>query len=212
MPALSLRFYRVSLNVPEMPGHAQALLGSATSPEALAQSLGWEGTVDPAYLQSAFAPHKQARDFLDLWKLHHRQRRMRTERITRGYPDLIAPRTGIKGWFQKRRDKRELTLPITADLTDWLLNCPRYTLLNSLHDALLGPSSVAEPREIKFDEIAALPHPVIDMITGSDEKAVKAMVEALSAPLTKIDPSFLIEKLAGYVHYLPKRGFAYYYA
>jgi hypothetical protein len=71
---------------------------------------------------------------------------------------------------------------------------------------------MADPKEISFDEISPIYHPFAEMIHQCDMERAKRISDTLTHPFHKINPAVLIQDVAGYVFYLPTKGFAYYYA
>jgi len=207
---LSLNPYRASINPSILVSSAEELLAHAGSVESLKDYLRWEPV--PEVLQQGFAGQKDAVKLLNLIKGNRKRRQLKERRLARGYANFIEPRKGIKGWWQKKfYDGKELTLPNGFDIMDWLHRSPRYLLLSSLHDVLISFVSSAEPRRVELEDICNCSNPVVNMIEQNDLASAERLVKAMTVPLAKVPPDFLVECLSGYVvNYDRKKTLAYY--
>jgi transposase len=142
------------------------------------------------------------------------RRQLKEQRIARGYPTLVSPRTGLKGWVQKKfRDPKEQRLPITLDILAWLKELPRLQLLVAIHDGILAQVSSAEPRPVGADQqMNQFINPLAEMIRDNDASRIERVRQALAEPLPSIPAATVVDELAGYViSYDRNRGVAYYY-
>ncbi len=208
---LSLVPYRIPINSSLLQKTTEELLGQCSEVESLVEYLGWEEL--PEDLKSGFAPQKNSKEFLKMLKENQKRKELKSKRIQAGFQDLIAPRKGVKGWVQKKfRDPKEDALPIGYDIFVWLRESPRLALLTSMHDALLGFCSSAEPRRVEIEEVTEYQNPFCPIISRNDQDGAERVQKALSAQLKSVEPQFVIDNCPGYVvQYDLKKGVAYYY-
>ncbi|MDR0533824.1 MAG: hypothetical protein LBH01_07710 [Verrucomicrobiales bacterium] len=210
---LTLTPHRVSINPNLLAGSAEELLSHAASPQSLAEFLNWSSP--PEILTAGFAPQKDAKKLLLLMRENKLRKQLKAKRVAKGYADFIQPRKGFKGWWQKKfNDPKELQLACGYQVLDFLRESPRLQLLAALHDTLLAYVSGAEPRRVELSEIYTNINPLASMVANDDLAAAdRLVVKALSAPLSKVSPAFIIENLHGHVFdYDQKRSFAHYFA
>ncbi|MEM9398603.1 MAG: hypothetical protein AAF984_00190 [Verrucomicrobiota bacterium] len=211
MMYLSLQAYRVAINTSIIGDATEELIQEASTPEGLTKVLGYEGDVMPEEYRMGLNPQKNTGKLPSYLKEGVKRNKLRAGRIKRGFKDFNE-RKGIKGWIQKTFfDKKELSCVTEYEVFHWLHHSPRYNLLTTLHDLILNKVSTGEPREISLDEITSFPNPATTMVAHNDLAFAKKLSTALSTPMAKLSPDFLIEGLSGYVHYQRVRGFAYYY-
>lgn len=153
------------------------------------------------------------KEFLKMLKENDKRKQIKSKRVQAGYQDMVVERKGIKGWTQKKfRDSKELELPLGYGLFVWLRDSPRLALLTSMHDAILGYCSSAEPRRVEMEEVTEYQNAFCPVVSKYDQDGAERIQKALSSPLKSVDPQFLIEFCAGYVmQYDMKKGVAYYY-
>lgn len=205
--------YRVPINVSILDGTVEKILQEGNNAEALLDALGW-GNEHTDFVKAGQAPAKDHKKLPQMIKENALRKQLKQQRIERGYPTLISPRTGLKGWIQKKfRDPKEQKLPITLDILTWLRGLPRFQLLVAIHDGILGQVSSAEPRRVGHDhQMNEFVNPVAEMIRENDMARVERLRHALAAPLPSIPPATVIDDLVGYViSYDRNRGVAYYY-
>jgi hypothetical protein len=210
---LTLTPHRVSINPNLLAGSAGELLSHATTPQSLAEFLNW--TSPPEILSAGFAPQKDAKKLLLMMKENKQRKQLKTKRVAKGYADFIQPRKGFKGWWQRKfDDPKELRLACGYQVLDFLKNSPRLALLAALHDTLLAYVAGAEPRRVELSEIYTSINPLALMVANDDlVSADRLVVKALSVPLAKVAPAFIIENLYSHVFdYDQKRSFAHYFA
>jgi hypothetical protein len=210
---LTLTPYRISINSNLLAENAEKLLAHAGSPQSLAEFLNWSSP--PEILTAGFPPQPDARRLLVLMKENKLRRRLKARRQARGYADLVQPRAGFKGWWQRRvNDPKELKLACGGEVMEFLRHSPRLALLAALHDTLLAYVSAAEPRRVELTEVYTAVNPLTLMVASDDLAAAsRLVVRAMSVPLAKVAPSFIIENIHGHVFgYEPKRNFAHYFA
>ncbi|MFZ5806069.1 MAG: hypothetical protein ACOY3I_02515 [Verrucomicrobiota bacterium] len=212
MQSLSLRSYRVGLNVAELENAAQGALHQADNAENLVAHLNWSSPEEIQFLKDGFSSQNDVQGFWHLWHGLQKQSQLRNKRMRAGFPELKGRRKGLRGWWQKFSDKKEIALPINVDLLGWLRSMPRLALLATLHDSLLQKTMIADPVEVDLEEMTAIPHPWAEMIQTLDAQRARRIADSLKSPLHKIKPRILIEDFMNYVIYQPNRGFAYYYA
>ncbi|MDD5262556.1 MAG: hypothetical protein PHD76_11990 [Methylacidiphilales bacterium] len=209
---LNLNPYRVSINPSVLVSSAEEMLAHAGSVQSLRNYLNWDP--EPEVLTTGFPAQKDARKLIQLVKDYKLRRQLKEKRLARGFEDFIEPRNGLKGWWQKKFcDPKELKLSGGHEILEFLRHSHRLMLLASLHDALLSHVSAAEPRIIEIEESSNYINPLMEMTAKSDMAAAERAVKALSAPLGKVEPDFLIYGVAGYVlGYDRKKSVAYYLA
>lgn len=208
-----LSAYRVPINVSILDSTAEKILKEGKTVEALLDLLGW-GNEHADFVRAGLAPVKEHKKLPQMVKDNCLRRKLKQERIARGYPTLVSPRRGIKGWIQKKfRDPKELRLPISLDIHQWLLGLPRFQLLVAIHDGILGQVSSAEPRRISQDhQMQEFVNPLAEMLREGDTARVERLRQALSAPLAAVPVGTVVDDLAGYVvAYDRNHGIAYYY-
>lgn len=209
---LTLRAYKVGFDVIALQTAVKAFLSQADKIENVQNHLEWCKPDEMEFLKDAFHPQTNAKEFFLLFEQVQKQQRLKTRRLRAGFVELKGQRKGIRGWWQKFSDKKELALPVGADIFEWLQQSKRLHLLVSLHDSFLSRVMIAEPTEIDLDEITALSNPVAETISTLDRPRAKRLAAALSCPLRKISADFLLNELQGYVTYNMNTGFALYYA
>jgi hypothetical protein len=205
--------YRVPINVSILDGTAQKIIQESKKTESLLDALGW-GNEHAEFLKAGTAPVKDGRKLVGMIRDYALRKKLKEERIARGYPTLVSPRKGLKGWVQKKfRDPKENKLPITLDILTWLKNLPRYQLLVAIHDAMLAQVSSAEPRPVGQDhQLSEFVHPVAEMIRSNDVVMAERLRLALTSPLGSLTPQNLVDDVSGYVvSYDRNHGVAYYY-
>lgn len=202
----------MSINPQELEAAAGKLLSQCDKIANLQEFLGWNSEEEMDFLRKGFEPQKNASELSSMMAKMSQRVALKQKRLKGGYEDFTTPRKGLFAWFQKRRDRKELTLPIGVDVMNWLIFSERLSLLATLHDLLISHVTPATPREIGLEEIFSLQLPLAEMVYRADEARAKRVVEILKAPLHKVPASFLIHEITGYVIYLPSRGFAYYYS
>lgn len=208
-----LSAYRVPINVSILDGTVEKVLKESKNPEAILDALGW-GNEHLDFVKAGLAPVKDHKKLPQMVKENALRKTLKHQRIERGFPTLVSPRTGLKGWIQRKfRDPKEQRLPITLDILAWLKNLPRYQLLVAIHDAILGQVSSAEPRRVGQDhQMSEFVNPVAEMIRLQDQARVERLRHALASPLAAIPAATVIDDLAGYViAYDRNHGVAYYY-
>jgi len=208
-----LSAYRVPINVSILDGTAEKILQEGKNVEALLDALGW-GNEHADFVKAGQAPVKDHKKLPQMIKDNVVRKQIKLERIERGYPTLVSPRTGLKGWVQKKfRDPKEQKLPITLDILSWLRGLPRLQLLVAIHDGILGQVSSAEPRRVGHDhQMNEFVNPVAEMIRDHDTARIERLRHALASPLHSIPAATVIDDLAGYViSYDRNHGVAYYY-
>ena len=208
----NLNFYRISFQAPELFTAAQELLKKSITVESLQHELSWQEKNEIEFLRMGFQPQANAKEILLLLKRIDQRAKYKEARIKSGFPDLLAPRKGLRGWWQSRKDRKEKSFPIALDAFQWFQHSYRLALLATLHDTLLSRVVTGEAHNVPLDEIMAIFHPLTEMVARKNGRSARRLVEALSSPLHQIDPHFLIEGVAGYIIYQTNRGFAYYEA
>ncbi|MEO0453087.1 MAG: hypothetical protein AAFY98_02975 [Verrucomicrobiota bacterium] len=208
---LALVPYRIPINITILQNTARDMLREAKDVESLAQFLGWEADTD--VLVEGFAPVKNAKHLGKLVKENRERTILKARRVAKGFTKMSTPRTGLKGWFQKKfHDPKEMKLPVTEDIYSWVAALPRYALLVSMHDALLAYCSSAEPRRMDVEEMTEFTDPLANAITRHLQGEVDRFQTALNQPLKNIDPSVLIAHFPGYVlKFEQDNSIAYYY-
>ena len=209
---LNLNPHRVSINPSVLVSSAEELLSHAGTIMSLKKHLNWDP--EPEVLVSGFPPQRDAKRLIVLMKEDKQRRLLKEKRLARGFEDFATPRTGFKGWCQKKfHDPKELRLASGYDVFNFLRHSARLMLLASLHDALLSHVSSAEPRRVEIEESAGFSTPLVDMITGNNFAQAEKMVKALNSPLAKVSPDFIINGITGYVmNYDRKKSMTYYLA
>ena len=208
-----LNAYRVPINVSILDGTAEKILKEGRNPDELLDALGW-GNEHREFVKAGLAPVREHKKLGQMIKDNALRRQMKQERIARGYPTLVSPRTGWKGWVQKKfRDPKEQRLPITLDILVWLRELPRLQLLVAIHDGILAQVSSAEPRRVGLDhQMNEFVNPLAEMIRDSDGARIERLRQALASPLPSIPATTVVDDLAGYViSYDRNHGVAYYY-
>jgi len=207
---LKLNPYRIAINPSILHTTIEEILSKADKLENLKEHLGWDPT--PDILTHGFAPMKDSKKLLSFLNENNSRRSLKEKRVARGYKDLVAPRKGLKGWFQKTfSDGKEQNLPTAYDALAWLRQSHRYLLLVSLHDTLVGYASTSEPRRIDLKESTMYYSPIVQALYRNDSAALEKIRAALAAPLNKVVPDTLIEYFTGYVlHYDRKKSSAFY--
>lgn len=207
----TLNPYRVSINASLLESSAKELLGATTDAASLAKLLGWAEV--PDYIWAGVEPYVDGKQVVEMVKNNARRVQLKEARIAKGYTDPNAPRKGISGWLQSNfSDAKENALPVELEIYDWLQRAPRFSLLITLHDSLLSMVSIAEPKQIDFQEITGYPNPISEMIYKQDLKRADRMANALTCKVGDIPPQVLIEDVAGYVvNFQQARGLGYYY-
>jgi hypothetical protein len=208
---LSLVPYRIPINSSLLEKSAEEMLEQAGKLETLVEYLGWEAM--PEELVPGFTPQKNGKEFINLLKENQKRKAIKSKRVSAGFQDLITPRKGLKGWVQKQfRDPTEAQLPLGYDAFVWLRESPRMALLTTLHDALLGYCSSAEPRRVEIEEVTEYQNAFCPVISKFDAEASTRVQKALGSSLKTVDPLFLIDYCPGYVAcYNMQKGVAYYY-
>lgn len=208
---LTLVPYRIPINSTLLGKTTEEMMQQAESLESLAEFMGWAEI--PEELQAGFSQQKNGKEFTKMMKENDRRKELKAKRLQAGFQDLISPRKGLKGWMQKKfRDSKEEALPLGYDLFVWLQNSPRLALLTSMHDALLGFCSSAEPRRVEIEEMTEYQNPICKVVSQGDQERLGQLLKALSSPLKSVDPQFVIDCCPGYVtQYDIKKGVAYYY-
>ncbi|MEM6822779.1 MAG: hypothetical protein AAF558_12665 [Verrucomicrobiota bacterium] len=207
---ISLVPYRIPINSSLLQRTADEMLEQAGKVENLVTFLGWEEM--PPELITGFDPQRNAKEFLNMLKQNQKRKELKAKRVKGGYADLISERKGVKGWAQKKRDDKELDMPLGYDMFIWLRESVRLGLLTSLHDALLGFCSSAEPRQVNIDEVTETRNAFCLTVSKNDTERANQVVKALSSPLKSVDPNFIIDFCPGYVvHYDVGKGVAYYF-
>ncbi|MEM6883614.1 MAG: hypothetical protein AAF571_01185 [Verrucomicrobiota bacterium] len=208
---LSLVPYRIPINSSLLMKTAEEMLEQSAKVESLSEFLGWEEV--PEELKAGFAAQKNGKELVRMLKENEKRKGLKAKRVQAGFPDLIVPRKGFGGWVQKKfRDPKEAQLPLGYDLFIWLQGSPRLALLTSMHDALLGFCSSAEPRRVEIDEVTDYQNPFCRIINRGDQAEMDRLQKALSSQLKSVDPQFIIDCCPGYVtQYDMKKGVAYYY-
>jgi len=209
---LNLNPYRVSINPSVLVSSAEELLSHAGSVQSLKKHLNWDP--EPEVLVSGFPPQRDARRLITLMKENKQRLQLKVKRHGRGFNDFATPREGFKGWWQKKfNDPKELKLAAGYDVLNFLRHSARLMLLASLHDALLPHLSSAEPRKVEIEEAVGYGNPLIEMVTGNNYVEAEKVVKALSLPLNKVSPDFIISGVTGYVmNYDRKKSLTYYLA
>ena len=189
----------------------EEMLEQSAKIETMSEFLGWEEV--PEELAAGFAPQKNGKEFIKMLKENERRKELKAKRVQAGFSDLIVARKGFGGWMQKKfRDPKEALLPLGYDLFIWLQESPRLALLTSMHDALLGFCSSAEPRRVEIDEVTDYQNPFCRIVSRGDQEELDKLLKALSTPLKSVNPQFVIDSCPGYVsQYDMKKGVAYYY-
>jgi hypothetical protein len=208
-----LNAYRVPINVSILDETAERILKTGRNPDELLEALGW-GKEHRDFVQAGLAPTKDHKKLVQMIKDNALRRQLKEQRIARGYPTLVSPRTGLKGWVQKKfRDPKEQRLPITLDILAWLKELPRLQLLVAIHDGILAQVSSAEPRPVGADQqMNQFINPLAEMIRDNDASRIERVRQALAEPLPSIPAATVVDELAGYViSYDRNRGLAYYY-
>jgi hypothetical protein len=217
LPAMvyqSLNAYRVPINVSILDETVEKILQAGRNPDELLEALGW-GKEHRDFVQAGLAPAKDHKKLVQMIKDNALRRQLKEQRIARGYPTLVSPRTGLKGWVQRKfRDPKEQRLPITLDILAWLKEQPRLQLLVAIHDGILAQVSSAEPRRVKVDHhMNEFINPLAEMIRDNDAARIERVRQALAEPLPSIPAATVVDDLAGYViSYNRNHGVAYYYA
>lgn len=208
---LSLAAYRIPINTTILENSARDILSAATDIGALANYLQWEPDLD--VLQTGFPAMRQAKDLTKKAKLNAKRLDLKKQRLQKGFTKLYGSRKGLKGWFQKKfKDPKEISLPLSAEIYEWVVESPRYALLVSLHDALLAYCSSAEPRIMSLENMSEFSDPLTLALREMDEEKLAKMEEALSSPLKNVDPGLLIDLFPGYVRrYDRDNNVAYYF-
>lgn len=206
--------YRVPINVSILDSSAARVLEESKKPETLLDALGW-GNEHLEFVRAGLAPVKDSRKLLQLMKENTQRRKLRADRIARGYATPVTPRPGLKGWIQRKfRDPKENRLPITLDVFAWLRGLPRYQLLVAIHDGLLGQVSSAEPRPVTHEyQMGEFVNPVAEMMRNNDQIRAELLRQSLGNALHALSPQAVVDDIAGYVvAYDRNHGVAYYYA
>ncbi|MEM1157451.1 MAG: hypothetical protein AAF649_01100 [Verrucomicrobiota bacterium] len=208
---LSLVPYRIPINSSLLMKTTEEMLEQSAKVETLSEFLGWEEV--PPEMVAGFAPQKNGKELVKMLKENDKRKGLKAKRVKAGFPDLLVPRKGFGGWVQKKfRDPKEIQLPLGYDLFIWLQESPRLALLTSMHDALLGFCSSAEPRRVEIEEVTEYQNPLCRIVNRSDQEELDRLQKALSCPLKSVDPQFVIDSCPGYVtQYDVKKGVAYYY-
>jgi len=208
---LSLVPYRIPINSSLLMKTTGEMLEQSVKIEKVSEFLGWEEV--PEDLAAGFAPQKNGKELVKMLKQNQKRKDIKAKRVKAGFADLIVPRKGIGGWFQKKfRDPKEAKLPVGYDLFVWLQQSPRLALLTSMHDALLGFCSSAEPRRVEIDELTDYQNPLSHIVCRGNQEELEKLQKALSSPLKAVNPHFVIDSCPGYVtKYDLKKGVAYYY-
>lgn len=207
---LKLNPHRIAINPSILHTTIEDILSKADKLETLKEHLGWEPV--PDILTYGFAPMKDSKKLLTFLKESTTRRALKQKRIAKGYPDLISPRKGLKGWLQKTfSDGKEQKLSTAFDALAWLRQSHRYLLLVSLHDTLISHVSTSEPRRIDLKEGTLYCNPIAQALFRNDAASLELVRTALAAPLHKVVPETLIEYFSGYVlHYDRKKSSAFY--
>lgn len=211
MIPLTLGAYKIPIEGSALTPAADAILKAASTPQTLAEAVGWDSIPEP--LTAGLAPTNNISAFKKQVAAYHQRLTLEKARLNAGFPDLVGPRKGLKGLLQKWfRDRKEPTLPIEVDLIQWLEACPRYQLLVALHDALLNKTALADPQPVSLEDIGRFSHPLAEVLTSTDPKRLQKFYTLLTTPLKKLTPTALIDEVAGYVVAFDTRsGFAYYF-
>ncbi|GAB4239607.1 MAG: hypothetical protein OHK005_01130 [Candidatus Methylacidiphilales bacterium] len=211
MIPLTLGAYKIPIDGSALTPTVASWLKEINSPDSLQAALGWDSV--PETLNLGIAPAKNTAELQKHFTAHRKRLALEKARLAAGFPDLIGPRTGIKGLLQKWfRDPKEPRLPIEIDILEWIEACPRYQLLVALHDSLLNRTAVAEPQPVTLEDIGRFSHPIADLLASGDPKRLQKFCNLLTAPFKKIDPNTILNDVAGYVVAFDTRsGFAYYF-